>query len=75
MNEQRSMEEESVSTGDETSKHGGENVGVGTTNGGKVKEHTKRKKKKSKKAPGAPIRGRSAYILFTMDYRDKVMED
>ncbi len=62
------------STDDETSQND-EEVGVGSTSNGKVKEHTKRKKKKCKKAPGAPIRGRSAYILFTMDYRDKVIED
>ncbi len=64
------------STDDETLQHG-EEVGEAaySTNTVKVKEHTKRKKKKSKKAPGAPIRGRSAYILFTMDNRDKVLEE
>ncbi len=68
------MQSMGASTDDETSQNG-EEVGVGSTNNGKVKEHTRRKKKKCKKAPGAPIRGRSAYILFTMDYRDKVIED
>ncbi len=62
------------SSDDETSQNG-EEVEISTTSNERVKEHTKRKKRRCKKAPGAPIRGRSAYILFAMDHRDKVIED
>lgn len=55
----------------------GDEDGVGEMGGdGTGKTPSKKRKKRAyKKAPDAPRRGRSAYVLFSMEAREKVKND